>query len=866
MDTDLNVGPMVNNELWRYPDLSELILDLSNSDDDIKSNAAAYLQHLSFKNDQVKSSVRELHGVKPLVEMLSSANVDVVRNALGALRNLSCGKANDKNKIEILKQKGVDAIINLLKTTNNSSITSLSSGLLWNLSSCQHLKEEILQKSLHVLFNYIIMPLICCISNQATNPVLKLQFTNFRHATGIIRNVSSVSRKSRPHLNQLLTVVSSILKFVTWSSKHKELTDGKSLENCLIILRNLTLNMNKDRHFMQWSSSLSSTPSSSSSSSSYGRRSFSLGRKPTEPVYVVKKETLESPTIVCFRSGMFSRFARRTFKQSSTEECLSNVNEMKQECNKTDNVFLLITSSELLHIMLHLLCLYNPDLNCINSHFNDDNNNDNNNNNYKNKNVEGDVCINICEAVLEIILNMLDNSEFSLESKHLVGKDSNLQLFIKNLTSFSDRIVLPTASLLKQLPFDQASQNDFGKLLIDHLLSKPPNVSPTSPAIPHLYDPYTPELASVLESTVVHCLGPTAQLTRSVISGGWLNSLQMVAMSPQLFGFGKSTLASILLKKFWSLLDLHSEFKKYGYRKCDFFIQPKICYTTAPMSYSDCSLKMKRVRFSDHSNCHSLQQDEEKKTRLSCQTNSTFKEDRHQACLYKHAPPQSHSHHHQQSTKPNDVSITTSSHHYPVMASKITPSSFLSTVPHHSSSPSSLSSSLSSSMLALSLASSSSLSFLPKTNNNNLSSLSSSVAITKSLCPERNVSNKNITCDNKSQSSSATRLPPTASTATNERDKSLPFDLNNGLGIFPPSKQTFNDSCLLPDFENFSASLSRSLAAPPSSSSSSSYSTVAVVTSSLQPDLSSLSSQFLLDASSDKMRKVKNFLPSNSWV
>lgn len=51
LDSTLRKGPAPAT--WRQPELPEVIAMLNYRLDPVKSNAAAYLQHLTFKNDKV---------------------------------------------------------------------------------------------------------------------------------------------------------------------------------------------------------------------------------------------------------------------------------------------------------------------------------------------------------------------------------------------------------------------------------------------------------------------------------------------------------------------------------------------------------------------------------------------------------------------------------------------------------------------------------------------------------------------------------------------------------------------------------------------------------------------------------------------
>jgi len=48
---------------WRNPDLREVIDYLSHEDDLIKANAAAYLQHLTYMDDNIKAETRSTDSV-----------------------------------------------------------------------------------------------------------------------------------------------------------------------------------------------------------------------------------------------------------------------------------------------------------------------------------------------------------------------------------------------------------------------------------------------------------------------------------------------------------------------------------------------------------------------------------------------------------------------------------------------------------------------------------------------------------------------------------------------------------------------------------------------------------------------------------
>lgn len=117
---------------WRDPNLSEVITMLSHPMDPVKSNAAAYLQHLCYENDHIKQDVRQLKGVPVLVGLLDHPKAEVHRKACGALRNISYGK-DHHNKVAIKNCDGIPALVRLLRKSSNMEVTELVTGIIVSL-------------------------------------------------------------------------------------------------------------------------------------------------------------------------------------------------------------------------------------------------------------------------------------------------------------------------------------------------------------------------------------------------------------------------------------------------------------------------------------------------------------------------------------------------------------------------------------------------------------------------------------------------------------------------------------------------------------------------------------------------------------
>ncbi|XP_077086007.1 catenin delta-2b isoform X2 [Siphateles boraxobius] len=226
---------------WRDPELPEVIQMLQHQFPSVQSNAAAYLQHLCFGDNKIKSEIRRQGGIQLLVDLLDHRMTDVHRSACGALRNLVYGKANDDNKIALKNCGGIPALVRLLRKTTDVEIRELLTGVLWNLSSCDALKMPIIQDALAVLTNTVIIPH----SGWDTSPhqddrKLHLHSSQvLRNATGCLRNVSSAGEEARRRMRECEGLTDALLYVIQAALGTSEI-DSKTIENCVCILRNLS--------------------------------------------------------------------------------------------------------------------------------------------------------------------------------------------------------------------------------------------------------------------------------------------------------------------------------------------------------------------------------------------------------------------------------------------------------------------------------------------------------------------------------------------------------------------------------------------------------------------------------------------------
>uniref|UniRef100_A0A673MMJ3 Plakophilin-4-like n=1 Tax=Sinocyclocheilus rhinocerous TaxID=307959 RepID=A0A673MMJ3_9TELE len=248
MDDDATRSPSVDSMqkdprefAWRDPDLPEVIRMLQHQFPSVQANAAAYLQHLCYRDNHVKTEVCRLGGIKHLVDLLDHKVLEVQRHACGALRNLVYGRATDDNKIAVRNAGGVPALLRLLRTTVDTEVRELVTGVLWNLSSCDAVKMTIIRDALSSVTNTVIIPHSGWSSTDFHDEhKLKLHSSVvLRNTTGCLRNLSSAGEEARKYMRSCEGLVDSLLYVIKACVSTSDF-DSKIVENCICILRNLS--------------------------------------------------------------------------------------------------------------------------------------------------------------------------------------------------------------------------------------------------------------------------------------------------------------------------------------------------------------------------------------------------------------------------------------------------------------------------------------------------------------------------------------------------------------------------------------------------------------------------------------------------
>ena len=84
---------------------------------------------------------------------------------------------------------GTNALVRLLRKTQDSEVKELVTGVLWNLSSCDDLKRTIIDEALLVLVNIVIIPHSGWERSGQSGETS--WSTVFRNASGVLRSAST---------------------------------------------------------------------------------------------------------------------------------------------------------------------------------------------------------------------------------------------------------------------------------------------------------------------------------------------------------------------------------------------------------------------------------------------------------------------------------------------------------------------------------------------------------------------------------------------------------------------------------------------------------------------------------------------------
>uniref|UniRef100_A0A8D3DB98 Plakophilin 3 n=1 Tax=Scophthalmus maximus TaxID=52904 RepID=A0A8D3DB98_SCOMX len=239
----------INSELWigrwlhsgrtcfgiNYLDMPAAVQHLREPDHDLQVLGAAYIQHECYNDNEAKNEVRNLKGIGELVKLFNSENQEVQRYATGATRNLIY--ENMDNKVALMEEGGIPQLVEALKETDDELHKNIT-GILWNLSSKDNLKEKLAREILPELTEKILIPM----SGGGDAEEISLSSSEadiFYNTTGCLRNLSSVNEKTRQRMRETHGLVDCLVGYIKAFLEQNKAED-KGVENAVCVLRNLS--------------------------------------------------------------------------------------------------------------------------------------------------------------------------------------------------------------------------------------------------------------------------------------------------------------------------------------------------------------------------------------------------------------------------------------------------------------------------------------------------------------------------------------------------------------------------------------------------------------------------------------------------
>uniref|UniRef100_A0A8C7SJZ6 Plakophilin 2 n=1 Tax=Oncorhynchus mykiss TaxID=8022 RepID=A0A8C7SJZ6_ONCMY len=189
---------------------------------------------LGQENDEIQITAKMVSWGPSLLLLTWSDSEELERIAAGALRNVVF--ESSENKMEV---KGVAPVMRLLRRSRNILTRRQLTGLLWNLSSHNLLKEHLSKEALEILTTSVLVP--CSGLSEGENPKdgMLADPDTFYNATGCLRNISSAGPEGRKAMRQCENLIDSLVYYIRGTIADYK-PDDKSTENCVCILHNLS--------------------------------------------------------------------------------------------------------------------------------------------------------------------------------------------------------------------------------------------------------------------------------------------------------------------------------------------------------------------------------------------------------------------------------------------------------------------------------------------------------------------------------------------------------------------------------------------------------------------------------------------------
>uniref|UniRef100_A0A8C7DH22 Plakophilin 2 n=1 Tax=Oncorhynchus kisutch TaxID=8019 RepID=A0A8C7DH22_ONCKI len=169
------------------------------------------------------------------VNLLGQENEEIQTNVSTALTLRRCSE----NKMEMKDNEGVAPALCLLRRSRDIATRRQLTGLLWNLSSHDLLKEHFSKEAMEILTTSVLVP--CSGLSEGENPkdAMLADPDTFYNATGCLRNISSAGPEGRSAMWQCENLIDSVVILHPFCAKTTSYLP-QSTENCVCILHNLS--------------------------------------------------------------------------------------------------------------------------------------------------------------------------------------------------------------------------------------------------------------------------------------------------------------------------------------------------------------------------------------------------------------------------------------------------------------------------------------------------------------------------------------------------------------------------------------------------------------------------------------------------
>lgn len=199
--------------------------------------AATFIQHECFQKAEARRRVCQLRGIPRLLQLLKAPSEDVQRAACGALRNLVF--EDSENKLEVAELGGVPRLLQVLKLTHDLETKKQITGLLWNLSSSDKLKNLMISEALLTLTESVVIPYSGWPEGDYPKATGLLDLDVFYNVTGCLRNMSSAGPSGRTLMRRREGLIDALVHYVRGTVADHQ-PDDKATENCVCVLHNLS--------------------------------------------------------------------------------------------------------------------------------------------------------------------------------------------------------------------------------------------------------------------------------------------------------------------------------------------------------------------------------------------------------------------------------------------------------------------------------------------------------------------------------------------------------------------------------------------------------------------------------------------------